>query len=66
VEVGRGATLVWRRVKQAAGNRLTIGDRSIVQANIRFEETGGVARIADVYWKERPCLLSSRRHRGTM
>jgi galactoside O-acetyltransferase len=45
VEVGQGTTLVWRRVKRAAGNRLTIGERSIVHANIRFEETGGVVRI---------------------
>jgi len=46
VEVGRGATLVWRRVKRAAGNRLTIA---------HWQQ--------DVYWKERPCLLSSHRHR---
>jgi acetyltransferase-like isoleucine patch superfamily enzyme len=45
VEVGRDSRLVWRRIKRAAGNRLSIGERSIVQANIRFEDTGGTMRI---------------------
>jgi galactoside O-acetyltransferase len=45
VEVGQGTTLVWWRVKRAVDNRLTIGERSIVQANIRFEATGGAMRI---------------------
>lgn len=47
VEVGRDSRLVWRRIKRAAGNRLAIGERSIVQANIRFEDTGGTMRIGD-------------------
>jgi len=61
VEVGRGATLVWRRVKRAAGNRLAIGERSIVQANIRFEETGGVVRIGSRTFIGKSDLVCYRR-----
>jgi acetyltransferase-like isoleucine patch superfamily enzyme len=45
VQVGQGTRLVWRRLKRVAGNRLTVGDHSIVLANIRFEDSGGVMRI---------------------
>ena len=47
VTVGQGTTLLWRRLNHAAGNRLAIGDRSIVQANIRFEDSGGTVQIGD-------------------
>jgi acetyltransferase-like isoleucine patch superfamily enzyme len=45
VTVGQGTKLVWRRLNRAAGNRLTVGEHSIVQANIRFEDSGGTVRI---------------------
>jgi acetyltransferase-like isoleucine patch superfamily enzyme len=45
VQVGQGTRLVWRRLNRVAGNRLTVGDHSIVRANIRFEDSGGVMRI---------------------
>src|SRR6185312_10934172 len=47
VTIGKGTTLVWRRLNRAAGNRLAIGDHSIVQSNIRFEDSGGTVRIGD-------------------
>src|SRR6266478_2240889 len=47
VKVGQGTKLVWRRINRATGNRLTIGDLSIVQANIRFEDCGGEIRIGN-------------------
>lgn len=47
VSIGRNAAVVWRRIRQVAGNRLSIGDSSIIQANIRFEDSGGEIRIGD-------------------
>jgi len=45
VTVGRGTTIAWRRIRRASGNRLSIGDQSIVHADISFEEKGGEVRI---------------------
>jgi acetyltransferase-like isoleucine patch superfamily enzyme len=47
VTIGKGTTLVWRRLNRVAGNRLAIGDHSIVQSSIRFEDSGGTVRIGD-------------------
>jgi acetyltransferase-like isoleucine patch superfamily enzyme len=47
VQIGKGTSLVWRRLSRMAGNRLTIGDHSIVLANIRFEDSGGTMRIGN-------------------
>jgi galactoside O-acetyltransferase len=47
VSIGRETSLSWRRVRRAAGNRLQIGDESIVHANITFEDRGGDIRIGD-------------------
>jgi galactoside O-acetyltransferase len=47
VSLGRGTSFSWRRVRRASGNRLTIGDASIVHANIAFEDRGGEIRIGD-------------------
>ena len=41
VSVGQETSFSWRRVRRASGNRLQIGDRSIVHANISFEDRGG-------------------------
>ena len=47
VKVERGATVIWRRIRQVAGNRLSIGTGSIIQANIRFEDRNGEIRIGN-------------------
>jgi len=47
VSTGAGAAVVWRRIRYVAGNRLSIGQNSIIQANIRFEDRGGEIRIGD-------------------
>ena len=47
VQVGQGSRLIWRRINSAAGNRLVVGQQSIVLANIRFEDVGGSVRIGD-------------------
>jgi acetyltransferase-like isoleucine patch superfamily enzyme len=47
VSVGQETSFSWRRVRRASGNRLQIGDRSIVHANISFEDRGGDIRIGD-------------------
>src|SRR5258705_12650471 len=47
VQAGQSTKLVWRRINRAAGNRLTVGDHSIVLANIRFEDSGGSIRIGN-------------------
>jgi acetyltransferase-like isoleucine patch superfamily enzyme len=45
VQIGQGTRLVLRRINRAEGNRLAIGENSIVVANIRFEDSGGVLNI---------------------
>ena len=45
VVVGQETRIDWRRIKRLAGNRLLVGDQSIVHANIRFEELDGMVQI---------------------
>jgi galactoside O-acetyltransferase len=45
VTAGRGTSLAWRRLRGVQGNRLTIGDESIIHANIIFEDKGAELRI---------------------
>ena len=45
VSVGQGTMIAWRRIRRVAGNRLSIGDESIIHADISFEERGGEVRI---------------------
>jgi acetyltransferase-like isoleucine patch superfamily enzyme len=45
VDVGRRTTIAWRRLKHVSGNRLSVGEDSIIHADIRFEESGGEIRI---------------------
>ncbi|WOH48831.1 acyltransferase [Bradyrhizobium sp. sBnM-33] len=45
VSIGRGSTIAWRRIRRAAGNVLSVGEDSIVHADISFEETGGKIQI---------------------
>ena len=47
VSVGQGAHVIWRRIRQVAGNRLSIGQNAIILANIRFEERGGEISIGE-------------------
>lgn len=47
VQTGQGTKLIWRRINCAAGNRLTVGEHSIVLANIRFEDSAGSIRIGN-------------------
>ena len=47
VSTGADAAVVWRRIRHVAGNRLSVGQNSIIQANIRFEDRGGEIRIGD-------------------
>src|ERR1700722_4121590 len=45
VEVGRGPVIAWGRLTRVSGNRLSIGEDSIIHADIRFEASGGEIRI---------------------
>ncbi|MET4231300.1 acetyltransferase-like isoleucine patch superfamily enzyme [Bradyrhizobium sp. I1.8.5] len=45
VTVGRKTSVAWRRLRRVRGNRLTIGDESIIHANITFEDEGADVRI---------------------
>jgi acetyltransferase-like isoleucine patch superfamily enzyme len=45
VQIGPRTTMAWRRLKRVAGNRLSVGEDSIIHADIRFEESGGEIRV---------------------
>ena len=45
VQIGRNTTIAWRRLKRVSGNLLSVGEDSIVHANISFEESGGKIQI---------------------
>jgi acetyltransferase-like isoleucine patch superfamily enzyme len=45
VHTGPGTTMAWRRLKQVSGNRLSVGEDSIIHADIRFDASGGEIRI---------------------
>jgi acetyltransferase-like isoleucine patch superfamily enzyme len=45
VQVGRGTTVAWRRLKRMSGNQLSVGEDSIIHADISFEESGGKIQI---------------------
>lgn len=45
VTVGRGTSVAWRRLRRVRSNRLTIGDESIIHANIIFEHEQADIRI---------------------
>lgn len=61
VSVGPGAAVAWRRIRQVAGNRLSIGQSSIIQANIRFEDRGGEIRIGNRTYIGKSDLVCYRR-----
>ena len=47
VEIGHGSSIAWRRIRNIRGNSLTVGENSIVHADISFEESGGKVRIGN-------------------
>jgi acetyltransferase-like isoleucine patch superfamily enzyme len=61
VSLGRGTTIAWRRIRRVAGNRLSIGDESIIHADISFEERGGEVRIGSRTFIGRSNLVCYRR-----
>ena len=60
VSVGRGTIIAWRRIRRVAGNRLSIGDESIIHADISFEEKGGEIRIGSRTFIGRSSLVCFR------
>jgi acetyltransferase-like isoleucine patch superfamily enzyme len=60
VSVGSGTTLAWRRIRRVSGNRLRVGDGSIIHANITFEENGGDIRIGSRTFVGRSSLVCYR------
>jgi acetyltransferase-like isoleucine patch superfamily enzyme len=45
VKIGRGSSIAWRRIRNVRGNSLSVGENSIIHADISFEESGGEIRI---------------------
>jgi acetyltransferase-like isoleucine patch superfamily enzyme len=45
VRIGRGTSIAWRRLKRVSGNQLSVGEDSIIHADISFEESGGKIEI---------------------
>jgi len=41
VKIGRGSSIAWRRIRNIRGNSLTVGEDSIIHADISFEKSGG-------------------------
>jgi acetyltransferase-like isoleucine patch superfamily enzyme len=60
VHIGRGTTIAWRRIKHVAGNSLTVGEDSIIHADISFEENGGEVRIGNRTFVGRSDLVCYR------
>ena len=61
VSVGQGATIAWRRIRRVAGNHLSIGNESIIHADISFEERGGEVRIGSRTFIGRSNLVCYRK-----
>ena len=61
VSVGQGTMIAWRRIRHVAGNRLSIGDESIIHADISFEERGGEVRIGSRTFIGRSNLVCYRK-----
>jgi acetyltransferase-like isoleucine patch superfamily enzyme len=60
VHIGRGTTVAWRRIKRVAGNSLSVGEDSIIHADISFEENGGEVRIGNRTFVGRSDLVCYR------
>jgi len=60
VQIGRGTTIAWRRLKRVSGNLLSVGEDSIVHAYISFEESGGKIHIGSRTFVGRSNLVCYR------
>lgn len=60
VQIGRGTTIAWRRLKQVSSNLLAVGEDSIIHANISFEESGGKIQIGSRTFVGRSDLVCYR------
>ena len=60
VQVGRGSTIAWRRTKHVTGNMLSVGEDSIVNAAVSFEDTGGTIQIGSRTFIGRSSLVCYR------
>ena len=60
VSIGRGTTLALRRIRRISGNRLRVGDASIIHADITFEENGGNITIGSRTFVGRSSLVCYR------
>jgi acetyltransferase-like isoleucine patch superfamily enzyme len=60
VRVGRGTSIAWRRLKHVSGNQLSVGENSIIHADISFEESGGSVQIGSRTFVGRSHLVCYR------
>jgi acetyltransferase-like isoleucine patch superfamily enzyme len=60
VQVGRGTSIAWRRLKHFSGNQLSVGEDSIIHANLVFEDSGGEIRIGSRTFIGRSHLICYR------
>jgi acetyltransferase-like isoleucine patch superfamily enzyme len=60
VRVGRGTSIAWRRLKHVSGNQLSVGEDSIIHADISFEESGGKIQIGSRTFVGRSHLVCYR------
>jgi acetyltransferase-like isoleucine patch superfamily enzyme len=60
VSKGHGTTLALRRIRRISGNRLRVGDGSIIHADITFEENGGDITIGNRTFVGRSSLICYR------
>jgi len=60
VRIGRGTSIAWRRLKQVSGNQLSVGEDSIIHADISFEESGGRIQIGSRTFVGRSDLVCYR------
>lgn len=60
VSIASSSAVAWRRLKGVPGNKLWIGEASIVHAGIMFEAIGGEVRIGDRVFLGRSNLICYR------
>jgi acetyltransferase-like isoleucine patch superfamily enzyme len=60
VQVGRGTSIAWRRLRRVSGNQLSVGEDSIIHADISFEESGGKIQIGSRTFVGRSHLVCYR------
>jgi galactoside O-acetyltransferase len=60
VQIGPGTTMAWRRLKHVSGNRLSVGEDSIIHSHLIFEDSGGEIRIGSRTFIGRSHLICYR------